>query len=291
MDEFFWKFECAPDIKIDYVPGAHGRFLQALLLSGCFPDEIDLDTPWFNELGACHNHVQQANYGGRIGCAHFSHYVATGEDCSGFFRPTDKVIQIMVPFNHRLTVLINHLLKTGDTTVDLDNLEQNTLKKIKKYPKYQDLRYFLIDRAGKKTHYSRSDLRIYFDIYLRKFVNPFLHTGPTFNLDLSIFFNYPLLIRTLDNIAKWIGLAWRYDERYDDIWQHFMHLNRGLTHTIRCDQILQGIKLRQPVSLSRLSAAEEAWIVYNLYPHAQEAYPILLDWPNDVFEHDQIRIV
>ena len=291
MDEFFWKFECAPDIKIDYVPGAHGRFLQALLLSGCFPGEIDLDTSWFNELGACHNHLQQANYGGRIGCEHFSHRVVKGEDCTGALRPTDKVIQIMVPFNHRLTVLINHQLKTGDTGLELDNLEQNTLKKIKKNPKYQDLHRFLIKRAGKKTDYSRADLRLYYYISFRKFVDQFVHTGPTFNLDLSIFFNYPSLIRTLENIANWIGRTWRYDERYDDIWRHFMQLNRGLTRTIRCDQILQGIKLRQPVSLPRLSAAEEAWIVYNLHPHMREAYPVLLDWPNGVFERDQIKIV
>lgn len=261
--------------KIDFFPGAHGNFLEMLLNLYAYNGGVDPSRPLFNENGACHVKYDtsvQDQYEQKIGCHHY-----TVMDLG--FNDDDRVVEISIDPEHKITVLVNSHLRAGDQVVDIINPEINTLEKFKNLPKSKPWIDWLTKEYGEQKNYPRSAFRkLCFNQFHEEF-NRFSYKGPKISFPHSAFFDLDALIYNCERIAKFFDLPFVPDTELPRIWEQFMKGNQGLRAKIRCEMILDELYDGSKPDLKGLSVVEEAWLIHNLCPEWTDAHVYLDDFP------------
>ena len=270
------------DKKIDYYPGAHGNFLDLMLVLWTQPDNLDLGQPLFDENGACHikhSAKYHRNYPRLFGCDHYS---LLNHHAAWQLRPTDRVVEIHVADSHRMTLIVNAHLRAGKRSIDVDCPEIDTLNKYQDKMGMKHVTTWLIDEFGHMENYPRSALRIaYFKMYDSDF-NHFQHKGKTKIFPHASFFDFDQLCQHLNLTCAFFELPSTPHEHAHRIWSQFMQLNQGWERHLRCQRVLDDIQNGQITNLEQLGVAEEAWICYNIFRDRSDPWDLVRRWPDSV---------
>jgi hypothetical protein len=247
--------------KIDFFGGLHGNYLELVINVFVEQIEYDLSEDQFNALGACHIKHNNKHYNQHKG-VHAMHWSYN----SISFGPDDQVIRITIDQHGMLIGVTNSILRAGDQTVELDDLEKNTLQKLKKSPKLSGQVDSLVADYGIRDSYPRSALRNYFysmftdpehgtDIY-NKFDSD---TPDVYNFDFMNFFNPTKFYQELNNIAYWFNLNFYSDSRLGNLHQEFLEKNQGWHSYNKCQNLIQLIFQGKSTEV-KCNILEEAWI-------------------------------
>jgi hypothetical protein len=258
--------------KIDFFGGLHGHYLE--LIVNIFIDQNKFDTsrPFFSSNGACHlKHV----YHDYVPITTANHWSQTGIP----FDDQDRVIQIFPKNSDMLIGVTNSFLRAGDQSVDIKNLEKNTLHKLSKCPKLETNLKQIVSDIGYREHYDRHCLRNYFysmfddpenGIKQYQFFNPSVRY--TYQFPFRAFFDWSYFFTELTNISKFVKHEFIFDSKLIDLHTEFLKLNQGYHSEQKCKKIIEAAILKQSMPID-LNLIEEAWINYqfsrmfNIYNH------------------------
>lgn len=268
--------------KIDYYPGAHGHFLELMLVLSTEPEMIDLAQPIFNEKGACHVKNQprfHPCYSPKFRC---NHYSWSTEHSIDRLQPDDLVVEIQVADEHKMTVIINENLRADIKPLDVDDPEIGTLEKYNGRQSRDSLISALVQQYGVRQNYPRSFFRTYYFTCYNANLNGFQHRGRKQIFPHRSFFSYQQLCFHLEMICDFFHFQYKKHAHAERIWNDFIMLNQGLSRTRRCEQILLDLERGQTVDLSCLGVAEEAWICHWLYKHLDDPWDLVKSYPDSV---------
>ncbi|MDC0863187.1 hypothetical protein OAP74_01780 [bacterium] len=249
--------------KIDFSGGCHGNFLEVMLDMFVYGNNTMKGKQLFNSAGAAHEKVNTDGYVPLITTGHYS-----AENVP--FNDDDRVIEIHCCEEYRLAALTNYLLRAGDQTVDIINLHQNTIFKLKAVPKaYLDLQD-LIDEHGIQENYDKQILRNHFyskfeyDNYGISMWNTFKHTGQKYVFPLSAFYNLEAFYYHLNKCAYFLNLNFYPTRETANIWHNFITRNQGYQSQKKCNKIIQSVLENVELSTENLTLVEEAYIAHRL---------------------------
>lgn len=247
--------------KIDYYSGAQGNFLQCMLALNSNPDVLDLDN-LFDNHGACHSIFDpeiQPNWQTQIGTAHFSQLgLPIGSD--------DLVVEIHVPKNYYIIVMINFFLRAPYHPFDIMEPHVDTMNKLDQDPrKMESFKQRLLHSFGAQANYEEWHWRfIFYQEFLRPDAerNQFNHVGRKHIMEFDCFFDFQQFCGTMKKISGFLGLPYQYNADTEMTWIEYMRRNQGLAAKLRCDQILQELQHGRTVDLSNLDLVSQSWIIY-----------------------------
>jgi len=258
--------------KIDFFGGLHGNYLELIVNIFIDQNKFNHDRPFFNHLGACHLKNSYNDYKAITKAAHWSWTnVPFGVD--------DRVIQIVPENNDMLIGVTNSFLRAGDQTLDIINLEKNTISKLSTQPKLKNNLNQIISDFGYQTDYNRSGLRNYF---YSMFHDPENGINQYRSFDQSVnhvyrfpfraLFDWSLFLNELNNISKFVDLEFVFNSKLVDLHSEFLQHNQGYHSELKCKKIIEAVLLNQSMNID-LNLIEEAWINYqfatmfNIYDH------------------------
>jgi hypothetical protein len=276
--------------KIDFFGGLHGHYLE--LIVNIFIDQNKFDTsrPFFSSNGACHLKNLYHDYVPITKANHWSWFNMP-------FDEQDRVIQIFPKESDMLIGITNSFLRAGDQSVDIKNLEKNTLHKLSQCPKLETNLKQITSDFGHRDHYERQWLRNYFysmfddpenGIKKYQFFNPLVKH--TYQFPFRAFFDWSDFFTQLTNIAKFVELEFKFDSKLVDLHIEFLKHNQGYHSEQKCKKIIESAILKESMLID-LNLIEEAWINYQLscmfgiYNH-----PVLLNnqYPTDTLQLSEI---
>ena len=273
--------------KIDFYGGCHGHFLEVMLDMFVYCNDTMKGKTLFDSSGASHLKGKNKKYVPMIRAAHYSY--------KNFpFNDDDRVIEIHCSEEYRLAALTNALLRAGDDKIDIYNLHQNTIAKLKVVSKaYLDLQDIIAEH-GIQENYSRQIIRNYFyskfeyDHYGISMWNTFKHTGQKYMFPISAFYNLEQFYYHLNKCAVFLNLNFYPTTETANIWHEFINGNQGYQSQKKCDKIIQSVLASVELSTENLTLLEEAYIshriakLFRCYSH-----PLLTD---ETFPTNTIQI-
>lgn len=249
-------------IKIDFFGGLHGNFLELMLNLGFFPSTIDLNHQMFDANGACHVKDFLPDYQPTIKCGHWSWDQIP-------FAPDDKVVRIRPDHQSMLIAVTNTYLRTAGRSLDIDNLEIDTIAKLERVKHDKKTTPFLetlISEHGVQKDYARSILRNYFysmfstpkfglDVY-----SVFDPETPSYHeFPFRSFFNTTDFFMELSKIGSYLELPYTPTSALAQLHQEFLRSNQGHHSKTKCDRIIEHILSGQLMPI-QCNLVEEAWI-------------------------------
>jgi hypothetical protein len=245
--------------KIDFFGGLHGNYLELLINVFIHQNNYDITRPIFTKTGACHLKNKDHTY----------HKIIEGRPYSYFgipFNKDDRVVKIVPTINDMLIGLTNSLLRAGDQEFDLNNLEIDTIKKLKLLPKANPFLITLENNYGVHKNYPRHLLRNHFYAYFDT-VEHGLEMFNTFSSDINHYYDFPfraffdtnILFYELNNTAKFLEANFYPTDKLMQIHENFLILNQGYQSEIKCTHILADIWAGRSTNID-LNLIEEAWI-------------------------------
>jgi hypothetical protein len=266
-------------LKIDYYSGAQGNFLQLMLALNTSPEMLDLDH-LFDETGACHtiyDITKQPRWATQVGTTHFSQMNLP-------LNPDDRVLEIHVPKNYYLIVLINYLLRAPDHPFDIFTPHVASTQKLDRDPrKLQNWQKQLQHFFGPGPDYELWQWRcLFYFAFLHPDVerNQFNHKGAKMIMEFDCFFDLKQFCDILKKISNFFGLTWQYNPATEKVWRDYMDRNQGLAAKLRCDHISNAILAGRSVDLDDLDVVSQAWLTYRCFgksPHL--AIPWMKNFP------------
>ena len=271
-----------PNWKIDYHPGAHGNFLDLLLVLSSRPANIDLSQPLFDHNGACHMKYQKRYHPGYPNLFGVDHYSLPDQNAAWQLCPDDRVVEIHVPDLYRMIVVVNAHLRAGKCSIDIDDPEISTLAKYQHKTNVRHVTAWLIDQFGHQENYPRYALRTaYFKMY-HDDLNRFQHRGQKKIFPHDSFFDFDHLCQELALTCDFFDLPFVLHAQTKQIWNQFIELNQGWHRYLRCQRMLEEIAQGQPTDLGQIGVAEEAWICYCLFRDRPDQLDLIRHWPESV---------
>jgi hypothetical protein len=255
--------------KIDFFGGVHGNYLELVVNYSIDQNPYDITKQQFTTDGACHNKNQDSTYVPITKANHWSYY-------GHKFNHDDLVIRIVIESNDLLIATTNSFLRAGDQLLDLNNLEQDTFKKMESLPKMKLFLDTLIQDHGIQDSYPKKILRNYFysmfddsQCGLNMF-NTWLPVDNYHNFQFSNFFNFVDFFEALQKIAKFVNIEFQPSLELIKLHTEFLSKNQGWQSHIKCSKIAEAIVKQENTELD-LNVIEEAWIswkiaqAFNLY--------------------------
>lgn len=247
--------------KIDFYGGTHGNFLELVVNHAIDQNDYDISQPQFVDNGACHAKIS-SSYVPITVCHHYSMYKIP-------FKDTDYVVRIVPKQSDMLIAVINSFLRAGDQTLDIENLEVDTRRKMMELPKLSDFLKTLTNNHGLADSYSRKILRHYFEAMFNdpdNGLNVFTDWVPAqkvHHFDFFTFFHIEHFFESLQKIAQFYNLEFRPSESLIRLHEEFLERNQGWHSHLKCSKILECIVKKQTVDI-KLNVIEEAWISYRI---------------------------
>lgn len=257
-------------ILIDFFGGSYGHFLEHVLNRYVFKLPSANFNP-INELGASHNSTPEYLSERKVISGHYSF----PPESNYLTKPTtdDTVIQIHIDLESLYPIYYNGITRAGNSSLDIDNPEKDTLKKLdalieqlgSKYGKYTLIKETLIKEFGEREDYPRSVLRNHF---YANFNEPDLFFKPFLNYDVKEKIIFPVkslnsfesFIIELDNLSvKLTQQPFKYDQSFTDLHKNFIEKNQGLTSLNKCNKIIDNIISGQDIDID-VNILEEAYI-------------------------------
>jgi hypothetical protein len=164
-------------------------------------------------------------------------------------------------------VFYNSLVRAGDTSIDVDNIEFNTLSKLEHF-KFLTLKTTIIENLGKHIHYYRSDLRNIFYSSLYENVlgidkyNKFLPIdNQIYHFNVGKIYDYISFIEELGKISMFVGKrGWDYKHnKLYPLWQEFIEKNQGHQSYKKCQRIIMHILAADDINFN-CNILEEAYL-------------------------------
>lgn len=248
--------------KIDFFGGTHGHFLELVLNLFVYRIEFPINDI-FSSNGACHQMLKNANYHPMIKCNHYS-------QLNHRFEAHDRVIEIYCNEEDMLPALVNSFVRAGDESIDICQLEIDTVQKLYHLPKAKKFLEDLVNEHGLQKNYSRSVIRNYFyakfDVpeYGIRLFNKFTHKHHTHAFPFSAFYNLQQFYLELNRCAFFLNMDFFPSENLNILWQQFIEINQGYHSQLRCNQIIHCVLTAQDMTTSNLNLIEEAWILYKI---------------------------
>lgn len=190
-------------IYIDFPGGAHGHFLEFILLKHVMRlPEYENFTP-FTKLGTSHKKLNIINK--PVQALHITQHNIKLKP-----KENDLVIKIPVYSDMYIDFLYygNLLTRVADGNVDLTHLEKNTIEKLS-HNKYTIFRQTILNEFGIRKDYSRAQLRniLYSQIRQRgrSFVTFTRLNCKETNFDFAVFYNWDDFLTEINRITKITG--------------------------------------------------------------------------------------
>ena len=210
-----------------------------------------------------HNLLQLVPVMSRIKAHHWSWFERK-------FESVDKVIRIVPEENDMLIGFTNSYLRVGDETVDLNNLENDTLTKLNLVKKGQTLINTITRNLGVKQHYSRFEIRnLFYSMLNDKQYGVDLYRSFTpgdyqfYNFPFRSFFDIGEFYYQLNEIAKFLDLNFYPTTELASLHNEFLEKNQGYYSEKRCKELWKEILLENDVKFN-LNILEEAWINWQI---------------------------
>ena len=254
--------------KIDYSGGSHGNFLELAVNGWIEQVPFDRNRPFFySSNGACHTKHEFEDYQPVVKALHWSGYRIP-------LHHEDKVIQIIIPPQYALIILLNTWVRSGDDANsnrlgELASLDIDTTAKLSSAKKYQYLLYQLQIVNGPSDSYTRREIRdAFFTVFSNDdYVNSMNIFDPTpasvYKINMHTMYNIEDFYTELNNIAEFLGKTFLPDQDLIRIYHEFLKYNIGLKSYHRCKTIVEAILANQQVEID-LNVIEEAWINHRL---------------------------
>lgn len=284
--------------KIDFFGGLHGNFLELIVNVFINQNGYDISTPQFDLSGACHLKNNDSKYKKIIIAKHFSYFNVLPLD-------NDCIVRIVPTQDDMLIGLTNSFLRSGGQSVDIDNLEIDTINKLTKISKGANFAKTITQDFGTHTDYPRHAIRNYFysmlsdhETGLGMFVN-FTPFNNVHEFPFRAFFESNYFYTELNEIAKFLNLNFYPTVDLGLLHKNFLKANQGYHSELKCKQIWLAILEGRPMEVD-LNLIEEAWInhqvakTFRCYDHpllSSDQYPTnTLEISHAIFEwKDQDR--
>jgi hypothetical protein len=255
-------------VYIDFYGGAHGHFLE-YVVNRYLLNVASADFTPFVPSGASHQTTPAYQEDRKAFSDHYSPFNLT------IAGKNNLIVQIHVDLFY--PVLYNSILRAGDVSLDIDNLELDTLDKLC-HKKHRPLKTTIISTLGEQKNYPRKALRnIFYSKFIeKKFgveeINRFLdYKQDVYVFPFSAFYDYGQFVEQLGLLSTKLGkISWNYTTDLSTLWQEFISMNQGYKSYIKCNSIIESIIKNQNKDFS-CDLLEEAYInsyitkTFNLY--------------------------
>jgi hypothetical protein len=278
-------------IRIDYWGGAYGNFLKYNINRYVYQINSANFDP-FNSQGSSHNETTTYLEESQVCASHFSNFLKDGVDMPHLPQPTkdDVLLRIVIDRLNIYHVYYNNVTRAGDTGLDLENPEIDTIAKaealkkeiilknpyqenpeaiLRKFDLYID---FLIKEHGIRKNYPRSVLRNYHYATLREDKFGLDKFNDFVDFDTKLLIEFPVqaftslneFVRELQKVSKIsTGKYFKYDHSLSDIYHTFLDKNLGIQSQIKCTKIINDIVAGKSTEF-KANILEEAWINCNI---------------------------
>lgn len=254
-------------IPIDFVGGTHGHFLE-YVLNGFFGFTPINKLP-FTDIGTSHKKSKEY-LDSRIFIAKHWHEPQYVEHLTKY----KKCINIVFREEDLLTVGSISLLRSSDSNIHNNLLENNTVSKLKN-SQYEFLlneifsAYPFLDQ--KNDNIPRYVLREFYKFSFRypeknglwKKLNDQLLACPKkdcFNIQVTDLYNINKFVKTIHNLEEWLNLSFRFDEEFYKIHDLFINKVQFLNDKRICDLIINDVIEARDCIIPSLNLFQESYI-------------------------------
>lgn len=250
-------------IPIDFVAGTHGHFLEIVLNKFFNATSVEFDP--FDDLGASHK-VTKEYLDTRIFVA--QHWFERAIEQLPRF---DKAISIQFDQDDLLLVSSVSLLRAGNTGIENNLLEVDTVRKL-------DNKFYSSLLAEILTAYPgtcdvtgsipRNVLREFFKFgffdsntngYWKK--QQLMHyTIPVFVFKFKAFYNHNLFVDSLLELEKFLGIPLELNANFEKLHQQFLAQIPYIGNQAQCDDIVSAVQSGQDQIVPALTLLQESYI-------------------------------
>lgn len=251
-------------IPIDFVAGSHGHYLETVCNKG-FGIVATEDN--FLPNGSSHIKSRQYQSSKLFDARHWFQYWST--------ELTTYPVVVSIRFSRDDLLLLSSisLFRAGDTTIDLNHLENNTFTKLKKYYNNSICKKLIsaypeLDETVSSV--PRGTLREFFKLsfknqtengyMLEQQCMQYSPSQQVIPFDFSSFYNIDQFVKQLKDIESIVDACFVFDDQFYDNHQKFLNLNPFINSKAQCDSIIDAIveKIDQPIP--SLNLLEESYI-------------------------------
>jgi len=217
-------------IKIDFVAGSHGNFLERIISRFVLNDPVYADDNWFTNNGNSHG-TWHSDFNNRpVQAWHWS-----GKKLS--YNPGEQVIRIVVPSKLYPLVLINHYARTNGNNINLGELAQDTESQLLACEQGRQLLASLQADIGNKSVYTVQELE---SLFIHK-ITQFSHdwqpcNNSCYDFAFENFFCYDTFIAELNSVACFLSKTFEPTDSLEQIYTEFLEKNQGYRSWVRVQE-------------------------------------------------------
>lgn len=249
-------------IYIDFFGGTHGNFLEFLFSKYVLNiPEYQNHSP-FTSTGT--SHIKPGVYFHRENICkadHYSFYTERRNKLIQNIQTDDFLIRIKTSTEDMFYAIYNSTTRGGDASLDLENLEFDTIRKIKEsHNKFHNLLLHIPDAPDTPRNILRnifySQIR---EESLRQHINNFYDFNSNIiSVNVHIFYNYDLLVNFLNLIADQLGVQPHFDD-FLEVWQQFISKLECLPRKLKVDNFFEFV-LNDVDTDIKFNILEEAYL-------------------------------
>jgi hypothetical protein len=250
-------------IPIDFVAGTHGHFLEIVLNKFFNTTLVDFDP--FDELGASHK-VTKEYLDTRVFVA--QHWFDRAREQLPQF---DKAISIQFDQDDLLLVSSVSLLRAGNTGIENDMLEIDTVSKL-------DNKFYSSLLAEILTAYPgacdisgsipRNVLREFFKFgFFDPSINGYWkkqqqmhYTMSVFVFKFKAFYNYNVFVEHLLKLEKFLGMPLKLNDELEKLHRKFLAKIPYVGNQAQCDDIVSAVQSGKDQIIAPLTLLQESYI-------------------------------
>jgi len=232
-------------IPIDFVAGTHGHFLEIVLNKFFNTASVDFDP--FDDLGASHKVTNEYLDTRAFVAQHWF------EQASAQLPKFDKMISIQFDQDDLLLVSSVSLLRAGNTGIENDLLEIDTVRKLDNKFYSSLLTEILTAYPGTcdvNGSIPRNVLREFFKFgffdpdmngYWKK-QQQMHYTIPVFVFKFKAFYSHTLLVDSLLELEKFLGMPLKLNDELEKLHQKFLAKIPYVGNQAQCDDIVSAVQ-------------------------------------------------
>ena len=230
-------------IKIDFVAGAHGHFLE-YVANVYIMQTLPSNTSIFTDAGVSHRADAAYLHNKIIKCGHFSYENLPFDD-------TDRVIRIVCGVGNDTSHFIintNIIYRAGDLgfATHMEGIPQSTRDNSVLYRNAWYSKFNEYNKYG----------------YVHDFIFPII-PNECFEFDFNAFYCFTKFCKELNKLAFFLNQAFFPNDSLYVLWHEFITNNQGLKSFNKCNKIIENIFSNKTSSID-CTIIEQGWINYNI---------------------------
>lgn len=242
------------NIFIDFSPALHGQFLEFVVNTYIFRTPNNIENLFFNCGGAHAINLDQVYLQNRV--VESGHLSSLG-DCN-YPSNISKIIYIKYNPKYSVIATTNRILRCHQYT-NHENLDPEFIKKW-----HEDAIFAAFKSDSPATLRNALYTKI---IENHLFVEEDIKEQHTdfakYYFDYGAFFSFPEFLKSLNEVANYLGLFVFYDSSLYQLWEEFIRRNQGFNYYTRGNYLLEKIYANEPEIIDD-NEFIRAWINVNL---------------------------